>query len=44
MSDSGHETVGQALLVTGVAAGALTAAELAGIALRGIDTLIAAMP
>ncbi len=43
MNDSGHEAVGQALLVSGVAIGALSAAQLAGFALRAFDTLVAAL-
>jgi hypothetical protein len=43
MNDSGHEAVGQALLVSAVAIGALSAAELTGFMLRGFKTLIAAL-
>jgi hypothetical protein len=43
MSDSGHEAVGQALLITGVAVGALTAAELTGFILRSFGELIGAL-
>jgi hypothetical protein len=43
MADSGHEAVGHALLITGVSLGALGAAELAGIAVRGIDHLMAVL-
>jgi hypothetical protein len=43
MSDSGHEAVGHALLITGVSVGALSAAELAGIAVHGIERLMAVL-
>jgi hypothetical protein len=43
MNDSGHEAVGQALLVGGVAVGALTVAELSGFVLRGFAVLINAL-
>jgi hypothetical protein len=40
MNDSGHETVGQALLISAVAIGALTVAQLSGFMLRSFDRLI----
>jgi hypothetical protein len=40
MNDSGHETVGQALLISAVAIGALTVAQLSGLMLRSFDRLI----
>lgn len=43
MNDSGHEAVGQALLISAVAIGALTVAELGDVLLRGFDTLINAL-
>jgi hypothetical protein len=42
-NQSGEEAVGQALLVAGVAAGALGASALARIAVSGMHSLIAAL-
>jgi hypothetical protein len=43
MPDSGHEAVGQALLVTGVAIGALSAAELGRFVMDGLTRLMTAL-
>jgi hypothetical protein len=42
-NDSGHEAVGQALLISGIAIGALSAAELTGFMLRSFNALMAAL-
>jgi len=38
--DRGHETVGQALLITGIAVGALAAAQLSEFVLATCQTMI----
>ena len=43
MNDSGHEAVGQALLISAVAIGALSAVELTGFMLRSFETLMTAL-
>jgi hypothetical protein len=41
--DAGHETVGQALLICGVSAGALSAASLADVVLSALQGFVAAL-
>ncbi len=41
--DSGQEAVGQALLIAGVAAGALSASQLSQIVVEGCQRLIIAL-
>jgi hypothetical protein len=43
MKDAGHEAVGQALLISGIAIGTLSLVELSGFMLHSFDTLIAAL-
>jgi hypothetical protein len=43
MQDSGHEAVGQALLVSAVSIGALGAASLTGSIVRTFDLMIATL-
>ncbi len=43
MNDAGHESVGQALLISGVAVGAFAVAELGNFVLGTFDQLIAAL-
>jgi hypothetical protein len=43
MNDSGHEAVGQALLITAVSVGALSAGQLSAVMLRSLSKLIAAL-
>ena len=43
MPDSGHEAVGQALLISGVSLGALGAAALSGFILRTFEVLITSL-
>jgi hypothetical protein len=43
MQDSGHEAVGQALLISAVSIGALSAGLLAGSLVRTFDFMIATL-
>jgi hypothetical protein len=43
MKDSGHEAVGQALLITAVAVGALAVTNLSGFLLSSFTRLITAL-
>ena len=43
MNDSGHEAVGQALLISAVAIGTLAVVQLSGFMMRGFSTLITAL-
>ena len=43
MPDSGHEAVGQALLISGVSLGALGAAALSGFILRTFEVMITSL-
>jgi hypothetical protein len=43
MQDSGHEAVGQALLISAVSIGALGVASLTGHIVHSVDLMIAAL-